>query len=137
VNSGDSQTFTIAADSGYHIDDVLVDGVSAGTVASYTFNNVTADHTISAVFAADAQTPDHPDEDDGEDESEDGKEKNEHDRHGNKNEDDEDGHRNKDKDNKDEENQNGWHNKKNNYENRNILVRYYWNWFMKMLNIEA
>ena len=32
------------------IDDVLVDGVSVGAVASYTFTNVRADHTISATF---------------------------------------------------------------------------------------
>ncbi len=52
VTSGGSQTFTIAAASGYHIYRVVVDGVSVGTVSSYTFNNVTANHTISASFAA-------------------------------------------------------------------------------------
>jgi len=51
VNSGDNQSFTITADSGYHISDVVVDGPSVGTVSSYTFNNVTAAHTISATFA--------------------------------------------------------------------------------------
>jgi len=53
VNDGASQGFTIAANAGYVIQDVLVDGVSQGAVASYTFTNVTADHTISASFAAD------------------------------------------------------------------------------------
>lgn len=52
VNSGASQTSTITANSGYHISDVVVDGSSVGAVSSYAFNNVTADHTISATFAA-------------------------------------------------------------------------------------
>src|SRR3990172_9045428 len=46
-----SQTFNMAPDMGYQVADVLVDGVSVGAVYSYTFNNVTADHTISASFA--------------------------------------------------------------------------------------
>ena len=53
VNSGDNQTFTIAANNGYHVADVLVDGVSVGAVTGYSFNNVTANHTISASFVAD------------------------------------------------------------------------------------
>ncbi|MFA5375475.1 MAG: NosD domain-containing protein [Dehalococcoidia bacterium] len=51
VNSGDSQSFSIAADSGYHVADVLVDGGSVGAVTSYEFTGVTAAHTISASFA--------------------------------------------------------------------------------------
>ncbi|MFC1725510.1 FISUMP domain-containing protein [candidate division KSB1 bacterium] len=51
VNSGSSQTFTITPNTGYHIVDVLVDDVSQGAVTSYTFTNVTANHTISATFA--------------------------------------------------------------------------------------
>lgn len=50
VNDGASQNFTIAADTGYRIKDVKVDGASVGTVSSYQFDNVTADHTISAEF---------------------------------------------------------------------------------------
>jgi hypothetical protein len=53
VTDGGSKTFTITANSGYHIADVLVDGSSAGAVSNYAFSNVTADHTISATFAAD------------------------------------------------------------------------------------
>jgi uncharacterized repeat protein (TIGR02543 family) len=56
VAYGASQTFTIAPDTGYHIADVLVDGLSVGTVTSYTFTNVTADHTIEASFAITAYT---------------------------------------------------------------------------------
>lgn len=50
VTSGWSKTFTITADEGYTISDVLVDGESVGAVGSYTFSNVTAAHIISAVF---------------------------------------------------------------------------------------
>ncbi len=55
VNEGENQTFTITANAGYHISDVVVDGSSVGAVNSYTFTNVTADHTIAASFAIDEQ----------------------------------------------------------------------------------
>ncbi|MDD4414491.1 MAG: Ig-like domain-containing protein [Oscillospiraceae bacterium] len=51
VASGGSQTFTITANPTYQIADVLVDGVSVGAVGTYTFNNVLANHTISASFS--------------------------------------------------------------------------------------
>src|SRR5206468_1802053 len=47
VNYGASQAFTISPIPGYSVADVLVDGISVGAVASYTFNTVTANHTIS------------------------------------------------------------------------------------------
>ena len=50
VKKNDSQTFTIKANEGYVIADVLVDGKSVGAVSSYTFEKVTAKHTVSAVF---------------------------------------------------------------------------------------
>ena len=50
VYKGDNATFTITADSGYHIEDVLVDGASVGAVSSYTFDDVAADRTIEATF---------------------------------------------------------------------------------------
>jgi hypothetical protein len=53
VNYGGMQAFSIAADGGYHIADVQVDGGSVGAVAGYTFNNVTAAHTIASSFAID------------------------------------------------------------------------------------
>ncbi len=53
VTEGDDKTFTITADSGYHIKDVLVDGQSVGAEGSYTFSNITASHTISALFEKD------------------------------------------------------------------------------------
>jgi uncharacterized repeat protein (TIGR01451 family) len=50
VSHGGTQAFTIAADAGYAIRDVGVDGVTVGTVSVYTFTNVTANHTITAAF---------------------------------------------------------------------------------------
>ena len=51
VPKGESKTFTITPDSGYHIKDVLVDGKSVGAVSTYTFENVVDNHTIHATFA--------------------------------------------------------------------------------------
>ena len=59
VPKGESKTFTITPDSGYHIKDVLVDGKSVGAVSTYTFKEVVADHTIHAAFAEN-YTPGHP-----------------------------------------------------------------------------
>ena len=56
VTHGANQTFSITLDTGYHIADVLVDGVSVGAVTSYPFNNVTANHTISATFTLNTYT---------------------------------------------------------------------------------
>jgi methionine-rich copper-binding protein CopC len=52
ISSGASASFSISPNSGYGISAVYVDGVSVGAVSSYTFSNVTANHTISATFAA-------------------------------------------------------------------------------------
>ena len=57
VPIGSSQTFTISPDSGFLISDVLVDGASIGAIDTYTFSNVTGDHTISAAFTAENQPP--------------------------------------------------------------------------------
>ena len=51
VKEGASQTFAITADNGYEIADVLVDGNSVGAVETYTFDEVKANHTISASFS--------------------------------------------------------------------------------------
>ncbi|MFN8178070.1 MAG: T9SS type A sorting domain-containing protein [bacterium] len=56
VYDGDDKTFTITPSSCYQVADVLVDGGSVGAVGSYTFTNVTQDHTISATFAASSFT---------------------------------------------------------------------------------
>jgi hypothetical protein len=51
VASGSDATFTITPNAGYHVVSVLVDGLPAGAVTSYTFHNVAGNHTISATFA--------------------------------------------------------------------------------------
>jgi len=55
VECGDGKTFTIIADSGYVIQNVLVDGMPVGSVRSYTFDDVRANHTIHASFAGTAE----------------------------------------------------------------------------------
>ena len=50
VRHGWEQTFAITPDKGYAVAKVLVDGKSVGSVKSYTFKNVTKDHTIEVVF---------------------------------------------------------------------------------------
>src|SRR6185436_15312895 len=52
VACGGSLKIDITADPCFAIADVIVDGVSVGVTSSYTFNNVTTDHTISATFSA-------------------------------------------------------------------------------------
>jgi hypothetical protein len=53
VPGGDSRSFTVTPDAGgYAIADVVVDGVSQGALASYTFTSVAADHAITATFRA-------------------------------------------------------------------------------------
>ncbi len=52
-----SKTYSITASNGYAISDVLVDGASVGAVTSYTFQNISANHTISATFKFTAQIP--------------------------------------------------------------------------------
>ena len=56
VNYGEDKIFTIIPNTGYHIVDVKVDGVSVGAITSYTFTHVTSNHTIDATFAIDTFT---------------------------------------------------------------------------------
>lgn len=50
VTAGSNRAFTITPASDQRILDVSVDGSSRGPISTYTFNNVSADHTISASF---------------------------------------------------------------------------------------
>ena len=50
VEIGADQTFTITHNTNYRVTHVAIDGVSVGPVRSYTFQNVTANHKISAYF---------------------------------------------------------------------------------------
>jgi len=51
INCGSSQTYTITPSAGYSIADMIVDGISQGALGSYTFSNVSANHTIAATFS--------------------------------------------------------------------------------------
>ncbi|MDI6767479.1 MAG: T9SS type A sorting domain-containing protein [Bacteroidota bacterium] len=51
VIHGGSQQFTVSPDFGYHLDGLFVDGLHVDSTSSYTFDNVTSDHTIYAAFA--------------------------------------------------------------------------------------
>lgn len=51
VAHGGSQTYTIAAASGYQVESVTVDGSAVGPVSSYTFSGVKGNHSIAATFA--------------------------------------------------------------------------------------
>lgn len=50
VAVGSSQTYTITPKTGYTIDTLTVDGSSVAVASTYTFPNVTTDHTISVTF---------------------------------------------------------------------------------------
>ena len=60
VKAGADQAFAIQPNSGYTVSKVLVDGTDVGAVTSYTFKNVTANHTIEAVFAKVEAKPTNP-----------------------------------------------------------------------------
>lgn len=50
VVKGQNQTFIMKADQGYAVARLEVDGVEVDADSSYTFENVTGDHTISVAF---------------------------------------------------------------------------------------
>ena len=56
VEYGSTYTCKFTPDSNYHIEDVIVDGNSVGSVTSYTFSGVDSDHTIIAKFAINSFT---------------------------------------------------------------------------------
>lgn len=58
VNAGETQTFTIAADEGWHIKDVVVNGQSVGAVETYVMD---AAGTIDASFEEESTEPVTPD----------------------------------------------------------------------------
>jgi len=58
VAPGDSRTFSIAADPGFGVQEVWVDGTSVGLVDTYEFTNVNADHELRAEFDILAARPD-------------------------------------------------------------------------------
>ncbi|HWP79637.1 MAG TPA: S-layer homology domain-containing protein [Candidatus Acidoferrum sp.] len=63
VREGLDKTFTVTANEGFVISDILVDGQSVGVPASYTFKNVRRAHTIEALFAKEISVWQNPFED--------------------------------------------------------------------------
>lgn len=57
VTSGGSQNYTFSPAPGFTVASVVVDGASVGSPTSYTFSNVTANHTISVTFSATSTPP--------------------------------------------------------------------------------
>ena len=53
-NHGTDLVYTITPDNNYFLVDVEVDGISVGAVTSYTFSNISANHTINATFTSTA-----------------------------------------------------------------------------------
>jgi len=51
ANYGAASSFAITPAAGFQIENLVVDGVTLPAVSSYTFTNITGDHTISANFA--------------------------------------------------------------------------------------
>ncbi|MBF0451424.1 MAG: tandem-95 repeat protein [Candidatus Magnetomorum sp.] len=47
---GSSQTYTITADEGYHISDVIINDISIGAVQTYIFNDIKQAYRIKAIF---------------------------------------------------------------------------------------
>lgn len=53
ILAGFGCTYQMNAEYGYVLSDVIVDGKSVGAVSSYAFSNVTASHSIKAIFSTD------------------------------------------------------------------------------------
>ncbi|GEM_PF-756063 len=51
LDYGSNEQFTFTPSTGYHVDIVTVDGVSVDSITTYTFLNVTMNHTIHVTFA--------------------------------------------------------------------------------------
>ncbi len=55
VTQNEAQTFTVTPDSGYAVGKLAIDGATATPTTSYTFTNVTKNHTIEVTFAPASQ----------------------------------------------------------------------------------
>ncbi|MEK9156080.1 MAG: hypothetical protein AAB360_02125 [Patescibacteria group bacterium] len=61
VLGGDDLSITATPSQGWHIKEIKVDGISQGSVSSYTFSNVSSSHTIEAVFEQDSSSSNNDD----------------------------------------------------------------------------
>lgn len=51
VNAGSTREYSITANQYFEIANVKVDGISQGAISSYTFNNISANHSIRATYS--------------------------------------------------------------------------------------
>ena len=56
VAHNNSQHVQFIPDPHYHIEDVFIDGASRGQINAYTFENVTANHMVTVIYAIDRVT---------------------------------------------------------------------------------
>lgn len=56
-NNNESATYTFTPPAGRQVANVIVDGVSMGPMTSYTFNAISASHTIAVAFTGSGTTP--------------------------------------------------------------------------------
>jgi rhamnogalacturonyl hydrolase YesR len=56
VTQGSNQTFTMSANAGFIISNVVIDGVSQGPLNSYTFSNIQSNDNITVAFLPTATT---------------------------------------------------------------------------------
>jgi chitodextrinase len=52
VYQGSKKTFTVTPNIGYQIESVIINGVNAGAISSFTLSNINSDYKISATFKA-------------------------------------------------------------------------------------
>ncbi len=57
VREGLDRTFTITPNRGYSVSNIKIDGVNVGTARSYTFENVSGNHTIEVSFQKTTGSP--------------------------------------------------------------------------------
>lgn len=50
ANEGESVTLTFTPNEGYVLSNVVIDDTTIGAVSSYTFNNISSDHTVVVTF---------------------------------------------------------------------------------------
>lgn len=58
IKSGSNKTFVFIPNTGFHVSNVLVDNISVGKVSSYTFNAISENHIINAIFRNDSFSSD-------------------------------------------------------------------------------
>lgn len=56
VREGESASFVFNAETDCHIADIIVDGTSVGPIHALSFENITASHTVQAVFEVDSNS---------------------------------------------------------------------------------